>query len=157
MQSIEYAEYDIPTDFARKELIHGRIAPDMKRAELRPNLAHHEIEPPAIHGLIRAQKESATRTSSQICTMLWATCAASTALFPCMCSFFSEHDECCDGDERSDGRVAGRAATSSATAASFRERESRRRRQVRTRLFMFWMCLMKLLAAKYNANTIDYS
>jgi hypothetical protein len=69
MQSIEYAKYDIPTDFGRKELIHCRIAPDielgMKRAELRPNLAHHEVEPPAIHGLIRAQKESATRTSSQ--------------------------------------------------------------------------------------------
>jgi len=59
----EYAEYDIPTDFARKELIHGRRALDielgMKRAELLPNLAHHEVEPPAIHGLIRAQKESA--------------------------------------------------------------------------------------------------
>ena len=65
----EYAEYDIPTDFARKELIHCCTAPDielgMKRAELRPNLAHHEVEPPAIHGLISAQKESAARTSSQ--------------------------------------------------------------------------------------------
>jgi hypothetical protein len=56
MQNIEYAEYDIFTDFTRKDLIHGRIAPDiklgMKQAELLPNLAHHEIEPPAIHGLI---------------------------------------------------------------------------------------------------------
>jgi hypothetical protein len=69
MHDVEYAEYDIPTDFARKELIHGRIAPDielgMKRAELWPKLVHHEVEPPAIHGLIRAQKESAARTSSQ--------------------------------------------------------------------------------------------
>ena len=54
MQNIEYAEYDIPTDFARKELIHGSIALDIKLGE-----------PPAIHGLIRAQKESAARTSSQ--------------------------------------------------------------------------------------------
>jgi hypothetical protein len=43
MQNIEYAEYDIPTDFARKELIHGRIALDIE---------------------LRAQTESATRTSS---------------------------------------------------------------------------------------------
>jgi hypothetical protein len=60
---IEYAEYDIHADFARKELIHSRFALDielgMKRAEVLPNLAHHEVEPPAIHGLIRAQKESA--------------------------------------------------------------------------------------------------
>ena len=59
----EYAEYDIPTDFARKELIHGSRVLDielgMKRAELLPNLAHHEVEPPAIQGLIRAQKVSA--------------------------------------------------------------------------------------------------
>lgn len=50
---IEHAEYDIPTDFARKELIHGRIALDIELGE-----------PPAIHGLIRAQTESAARTSS---------------------------------------------------------------------------------------------
>jgi hypothetical protein len=29
MQNIEYAKYDIPTDFARKELIHGSIALDI--------------------------------------------------------------------------------------------------------------------------------
>ena len=38
---IEHAEYDIPTDFARKELIHGCIALDIELGE-----------PPAIHGLI---------------------------------------------------------------------------------------------------------
>jgi hypothetical protein len=43
MQNIEYAEYDIPTEFARKELIHDRIALDID-SELG--------EPPAIHGLI---------------------------------------------------------------------------------------------------------
>ena len=53
MQNIEYAEYDIPTDFARTELIHCRIALDIELGE-----------PPAKHGLIRAQKESAARTSS---------------------------------------------------------------------------------------------
>ena len=41
LKNIEYAEYDIPTDFARKELIHGRIALDIELGE-----------PPAIHGLI---------------------------------------------------------------------------------------------------------
>ena len=50
---IEHAEYDIPTDLACKELIHGRIALDIELGE-----------PPAIHGLIRAQTESAARTSS---------------------------------------------------------------------------------------------
>ena len=43
----EYAEYDIPTDFARKELIHGSRVLDielgMKQAELLSNLAHHEV------------------------------------------------------------------------------------------------------------------
>jgi hypothetical protein len=37
---IEHAEYDIPTDLACKELIHGRIALDIELGE------------PAIHGLI---------------------------------------------------------------------------------------------------------
>ena len=59
----KYAEYDIHANFARKELIHCRFALDielvMKQAETRSNLAHHEVEPPAIRGLIRAQKESA--------------------------------------------------------------------------------------------------
>jgi hypothetical protein len=41
MKNSQYAEYDIPTDFARKELIHGRIALDIELGE-----------PPAIHGLI---------------------------------------------------------------------------------------------------------
>ena len=60
---IKYAEYDIPADFARKELIHGRIALDikpwMKRAEVWPKLAHHEVKPPAIYGLIFTQEVSA--------------------------------------------------------------------------------------------------
>jgi hypothetical protein len=63
-KNIKYAQYDIHADFARKELIHGRFALDielgMNRAEVRPNLAHHVVEPPAIRGRnIRAQKESA--------------------------------------------------------------------------------------------------
>ena len=53
VKNIQYAEYDIPADFARKELIHGRIALDIELGE-----------PPAIHGLIWAQTESAARTSS---------------------------------------------------------------------------------------------
>jgi hypothetical protein len=56
IEHAEYAEYDIPTDCARKELIHASIALDIELGE-----------PPAIHGLnrlIRAQTESAARTSS---------------------------------------------------------------------------------------------
>jgi hypothetical protein len=34
MQNIEYAEYDIPTDLACKELIHGSIAPGIAGVEL---------------------------------------------------------------------------------------------------------------------------
>ena len=72
---IKYAEFDIHADFARKELIHGRFALDielgMKRAETRPNLAHHEVEPPAIRGLIRAQKESAAPEVIQFLRASW--------------------------------------------------------------------------------------